>query len=813
MITFLRPLAPLGLLILLSSCAGTGSRPGDGAGSQDEMVATLMRGAEADMARQAKAAPPVADKPAESEEDAGEEAGFVHRGTGELINTEAASRRPRPVPADGDITFNFEGAGIPEVVKVILGDLLQENYVIAPGVGGQVTFSTSQPVNGEQAMSILEMLLSWNNATLIFQEGRYVVVPTANAVQGNLSPRMGRLAAGRGYEVRAVPLQYISATEMEKLLQPYAKPGAVVRADNRRALIVVAGTRAELQNYLDTIAVFDVDWLAGMSVGLFPLEVVEADDLKTELDALFGEGEDSPLAGVVQILPIERLNALMVVTPNATYLDQVETWIKRLDRAGNEAGMRLFVYDVKNVKATDLADRLNDIFGSSGGSSGSSQSAAGQVAPGLPSAEIRSSSGRGLSNSSVGNVLRPQSGGINRVGGAPLPQEGAGEAAQSTEVAQAPPADAGEQGLVLFDAEEVRITAVEENNQLLIKSTPSQYETIKGAIEQLDTVPLQVHIEAMILDVTLTNALRFGVNWFLENAIRTADVSNFGEGSTIPEYAGPPPSMAPTDPVDPRAYLRNPNQNRRGWGSLGAFLRPAGIGWLFDGPNARAIVDLLDSESQVNVLSTPSLLVLNNKQATINVGQQIPINSAFVNTGVTTGSSTVVQYRDTGITLTVIPRVNPGGLVFMEIQQEDSTPGETPEGSTNPPVNQKIIQTEVAVQSGQTVLLAGLIKQVDNDSQAGVPVLRKVPVLGRLLGSSSKSVNRSELIVLITPTVIESPQRAAELTLEYQQRLRGLEPLLRQKAELEKARDAAREAVQRAKAQVEAEAEAAASSQ
>jgi general secretion pathway protein D len=211
----------------------------------------------------------------------------------------------------------------------------------------------------------------------------------------------------------------------------------------------------------------------------------------------------------------------------------------------------------------------------------------------------------------------------------------------------------------------------------------------------------------------------------------------------------------------------------------------------------RAIVDLLDSESQVNVLSTPSLLVLNNKQATINVGQQIPINSAFVNTG-TTGSSTVVQFRDTGITLTVIPRVNPGGLVFMEIQQEDSTPG-TAVGDANPPVNQKIIQTEVAVQSGQTVLLAGLIKQTDTLTESGVPGLRKVPVLGRLFGSTSKSVDRSELIVLITPTVIENPQRAAELTLEYQQRLKGLEPLLRQKAELERARDAARESVREAK--------------
>lgn len=786
MIKAIRIWAPLGLLILLGGCTLTELREDREAADRERLLASLPKGSESVLARQAASAVPSESlRSAAAEEEPGE-SGFVQRGTGELINTEAASRPRRPLPADGDITFNFEGAGIPEVVKVILGDLLQENYVIAPGVGGQVTFSTSRPVNGQQAMSILEMLLSWNNATMIFQEGRYVVVPTANAVPGNLSPRMGLLREGRGYEVRAVPLQYVSATEMEKLLQPYAKPGAILRADNSRALIVVAGTRAELQNYLHTIETFDVDWLAGMSVGLFPLDVVQADDMKTELDALFGEGENSPLAGVVQLLPIERLNALMVITPNAIYLDQVESWIRRLDRAGNEAGLRLFVYDVKNVKAADLADRLNDIFGSSGGSSGRSQSAAGSLAPGLPAAEIRSSSGRPLSNSSVGGGLRPQ-GSLNS-GGAPLPQEGAAEGGQSTVLIAA---TSGQQpGLALFDAEEVRITAVEENNQLLIRATAGQFETIRGAIQQLDTVPLQVHIEAMILDVKLNNALAFGVNWYLENAIRSedaaADYKPFGEGSAVPPISDTSPP--------------NPNQFVRGVNAIGGYINPSGAGWLFDAQDARAVVTMLDNESDVNVLSMPSLMVLNNKQATINVGEQIPINSAFVNTGVSTGStSTVVQFRDTGITLTVIPRVNPGGLVFMEIQQEDSAPGATATGSSNPAVNQKIIQTEVAVQSGQTVLLAGLIKQTDESSEGGLPYVRRIPVLGRLFGSKSQTVNRSELIVLITPTVIESPQRAAELTLEYQQRLKGLEPLLRQKAELERARDAARESVRQAK--------------
>ena len=762
------------IALVLTSCAATSNRSADGRSSvrtDAEDTAVLARS----VVSPARDRGAIAGNATAASDDSESGISFTQRGTGEMINIAAASK-PRPVlPTDGDITFNFEGAGIPEVVKVILGDLLQENYVIAPGVGGQVTFSTAKPVNSEQAMGILEMLLSWNNATLIYQEGRYVVVPTANAVQGNLSPRFGRASSARGYEVRAIPLDFISASEMEKLLQPYARQGAVLRADDQRGLIVLAGTRSELLSYLDTISVFDVDWLAGMSIGLFPLEVVEADTLVTELESVFSSEEGSPLAGLVKMQAIERLNAIMVITPSARYLDQVELWIKRLDRAGNDAGARLFVYDVKNVKALDLADRLNDIFGSEGGRSGSSASAAGELAPGLGRVELQSSSGRGLNNSSLnGQRSQPRQFGS---GGAARAQEGGGDAGQTATVSSG--GGEQQQGLVLFDADDVRITAVEENNQLLIRSTPGQYETIKSAIQKLDTVPLQVHIEAKILDVTLNEKLEYGVDWFLKGAIDAGETG----------FLGLPPGGD------------NTNSGLSSFSSTaGSLVRgadtPSAVSWLFDGPDARAIVNLLSTESEVKVLSSPSLLVLNNKQASINVGQQIPVSSAFINTGAGAGqTNTVVQFRDTGITLNVVPRVNPGGLVFMEIQQEQSDPVDLT--STNPPINQKVLQTEVAVQSGQTVLLGGLIRQTDGSGNSGIPLLRRIPYLGALFGSQSKTVARSELVVLLTPTVIRNQADAAELTLEYQKRLRGLEPLLREQLEQERARSAAQEALER----------------
>lgn len=693
---------------------------------------------------------------------------LLEPGTGELINMEAARQPPRQPPAEGKASLNFADLPIADVVKMILGDLLGENYVIAAGVSGTVTFSTARPVTPEQAFSILEMLLSWNNLALIYVDGQYSVVPATSAVRGNLVPRVAPADQARGYEVRAVPLEFIAPTEMEKLLQPYAREGAILKADNARSLLMLGGTRRELENYLQTIRIFDVDWIKGMSIGLITLEQVEAKALVPELEQIFGEQSGSPLAGMFRFVPIERLNAILVITPQRRYLAEAERWIERLDEGGSQPGVRLYVYDVKNVKATDLADRLNEIFtggGSGGGSRARTTSAAGGVAPGLQPVELSSSTGTSL------NLRGPtgeKSAGATDGGSSPP----GGRAGTAGGVAGGGGTGA-DGGLALVEGEEIRITAVEENNQLIIRATPGQYQAIRGAIRRLDSVPLQVHIEARLLDVSLTNALQFGVQWYFEEALGNLQ---------------PPGSGGGTNSVSKGAIR----------GDRFGQITDTGTFWVFDGPRAAALVNLLQSQGDVKVLSAPSVLVLNNTEASINVGQQIPVVSSYFNpiTSPGTGGSGVgqsyVQFRDTGIILKVKPRVNPGGLVFMEIQAEQSTPGPSSAAQQfggNVPVDKKTIETEVAVQSGDTVLLGGLIQQNDSQSQAGVPGLMKIPVLGRLFGSSSKDASRKELLVLITPSVIRGgAEDARELTEEYQKRFLGLEPLIRDMEQAEKAR-------------------------
>ncbi|MCU0755501.1 MAG: type II secretion system secretin GspD [Xanthomonadales bacterium] len=657
-------------------------------------------------------------------------------GTDRVIDEELASAPRERAASAGDISLNFENTPVAAVVQTILGELLRKNYAIAPGVGGTVSFATAKPVSSDQTLSILELLMAWNNAALLVEDGHYLVTPVANAVQGHLSPQVGPRQAV-GYGVRAVPLRYVAASEMETWLQPFAREGSILRADNSRQLLIVAGNSQELTNYLRIIETLDIDILAGMSMGVFYLEHANAKAVVADLEAVLGD-QQAPIAGMLRLLPIERLNALLVITPRKHYLAEAERWIQRFDRAGAEGRAQLYVYPVRNVRALDLADRLKEIF-------------TGQSMPRRERSD-RGRLARGLSGTQLASA-----------GDAPVDEP---PPAPEPSTPDSPSGSSGG----MFDPQEARITAIEDSNSLLIQADPAVYDLIKRAIDRLDVQPRQVLIEAKVLEVTLSNNLRFGVEWYLENGIAQAP------GLIRPAASGSGSSSA--------GATRDPD--RRVWGSMGGIVTQAGAIYQFDGPDVRALVNLLQSESDVQVLSSPSILVLNNRQAQINVGQQIPIQIGGIGSlgdGISNPGSGLInqqftQYRDTGVTLSVTPRVNPGGLVYLEIEQEQSTPGNTPAGGGNPPINRKLISTEVAIQSGQTVMLGGLIQQVEDNSSAGVPGLKNIPVVGRLLGASARLADRTETIVLITPTIIEGAE-VIEKTEDYLQGLQGLESLLR----------------------------------
>jgi general secretion pathway protein D len=640
----------------------------------------------------------------------------ISRGNGQVINTRAAATPPPVLGNTGEATFNFEGESLHAVVKVILGDLLRQNYVIAPGVQGTVTLATPRPVSDAQALSLLEMVLGWNNARLIWSDGRYNIVPADQAVPGNLSPRTGAPGNARGYEVRAVPLKYISASEMEKLLKPYARANAIVQVDPSRNLIVLAGTRAELQNYLRTVEIFDVDWLAGMSVGVFPLQSAEATKVVTELDKMFGEGSKTPLAGMFRFMPLEGQNAVMAITTQAAYLDRIENFINEMDVGGE--GSRLYVYEVKYVKATDLAEQLGHVYGNTSTTTTSGPS----LMPSLEPVEVRTTD------------MPPAD--------AALP-------------ANASPAGPGvtDQTLDVGNGE-VGISAVEESNSLLVRASPAQWESIHRAIERLDSMPLQVQVEAQVVEVNLVGDLKYGVSWFFGNAV----------------------------PAGNRAITDTATH----WSNSASAILRTGAAFTFLGPSAQAIVSTLENYSDLHVLSAPSVLVRNNVEADFNSGQQIPVASTILNNNGNTNTDNTysqVQFRQTGVSLRVKPRISSNGMVFMEITQDVSSPSPTgPEIGGNVSVDNNKLHTEVAVMSGETIAIAGLIKTTQGNGNNGFPYLSRIPVVGALFGQRTAQDNRKEILVLITPTVVRDPMEARRLTDEYGARFRGLQPLRKQEA-------------------------------
>jgi len=677
----------------------------------------------------------------------------IQLGSGKFID-EAAARRVAPLAkGEGQVDFNFENNPIQSVVKAILGDLLQENYTIAPNVGGNVSFSTSKPIRADQAMSVLEMLLSWTGNTLVYKDGRYTVLQIKDALPGNLTPKIGAPNLANGYEVRVFPLRYISPSEMAKLLKPYAKADAFINIDTSRSMLVLAGTASELTNYAQTIDIFDVDWLKGMSVGVFTLQRVEVGTLLPELEKVFGATGESPLAGMFRFIPIERSNAIIAITAQPEYLRQAEEWLKRLDRAGDESATQLFVYDVKNIKSIDLADYLGQIFlGSASGGSARRTDTSGAVAPGLAAATIGGAGATGTETSA------------GRSGSARSSRFGSRTSSQ--------PKSGAATGAVAGNGDsDIRITAVEESNQLLIMATPAEWDSMQAAIRKLDIAPLQVHIETKILEVTLSGDLKFGVKWWFAGLK--------GEGYDGASY---------TNPNDPNGYPI-PNRLDRQRSLLGAATSPAAAGnFFYSYLNSKFQVALsaLQSSGQAKILSAPSLMVMNNQEAEINVGTRIPVLTQSIigigtlqtnNAGTTTNQGIgQTTYLDTGVILQVKPRVNPGGLVYMDVSQEVSKPGVV-SANGNREINKRTLDTSIAVQSGQTILLGGLISEDDQDSDDGVPGLSRVPVLGKLFGSTSRSHQRTELIVLITPEVVSNSDEAREITEEYKRQFQNLNPL------------------------------------
>lgn len=656
-------------------------------------------------------------------------------GTNRYVPEIASQSRITPATnGKGTYSLNFDEADLGEVAKVVLGDILGRNYVLSPKVAGKVTLQTTEPLSKEELLPTLEMVLRMNNAVLIKDESIYHIEPIADALNSSEFSGAGNMGRA-GYQVKVIPVKNVAVEELVEVIKPLLQEKTILNVDGTRNIIVASGTRDELNRVMDMVSTFDVDILKGRSFALFQLAHVEPETIIGELEEVFdkkGSGDDSSF---FRFIPIERLNAVLAITHQANYLRDIESWVLRLDRANTVTGGGVNVYRVQHVNAVELADTLNNIFGSGGG--GSSDRSA-KLAPGKKS--------KSLSNKSSATDKTDTSASAKKSANNSTQRQAKQTSSGSGQTGDTKVANVGE----------VKIIADEANNAVVVVATAQEYEIIRSIISQLDVMPLQVLIDATIVSVDLKDDLKYGIQWFFDHG-----GSNVGSGL--------------------------------GQASIGDLTMAAAKGFATGGLsaayNSGAVNALLTSQAakgNVNVISSPSLMVLNNQEATIDVGTQIPtlastLSGAGINTG-TTGSNSSglvtnsqISYKDTGVKLEVTPRVNANGMVIMEIKQSVSDPVESTIGVTSSAaIAKKEIESSVAVQDGETIVLGGLIKETNTYNKSGIPWMHEVPWIGPLFGNTTNNKDKTELVVLITPRVVKSKQDSRVISDEFKRKLSGI---------------------------------------
>ena len=438
--------------------------------------------------------PAMSDAAARAQNAATPDSARIFKGTGVVVKGMQPGGKlpggPLVQQAGGGVILNFEAADLREVVRNILGDILNENYTIDPAVGGTVTIRTSTGIPRDALTATLETLLRANGATMVKNGNLFQVVPQAVAVRGNTVPQLGTSTRSlpAGFSVQIVPLRYVGVKEMMRLLEPFAKDAQAVRPDELRNLLILAGTERELRNLMDTIDMFDIDWMAGMSAGVFTLTNSDVKSVVAELDKIIGDKNLSPLAGILRIVPLERMNALLVITPQPAYLDEVKTWIDRLDKVGggDGGGLQFYVYNLSNQRAEKLGPLLQQAF--TGRQTQQTGAAAPTVAPGTPAGTIV--------NPPTFTPVNPSTGGSNLTPPPPTPSG-------------ATPGPGTGSGIV----RNLQVVADKDNNTLLIIATAAEYSVIEAALRKLDVPQRQVVMEVTIAEVTLTDDIKFGVDW------------------------------------------------------------------------------------------------------------------------------------------------------------------------------------------------------------------------------------------------------------------------------------------------------------
>ena len=670
---------------------------------------------------------------------------------------------PATEAGPGNISLDFADTDIREVAAQILGSILKVNYTIDPAIHGTATLHTIRPLNRSELVPTLESLLAQNGAALITNGGLYRVVPVAQAVA---------TAASSGGTAGAVvvPLQYATAENLAKILQPYVGDGGKIAADPARNALLISGEPGAREGLIGLVRAFDVDVLAGQSYALLPVGSGDVKDFASALQDAFRGQNGGTLAGLIRVIPLSRINAVLVVSSQQRYIDEARRVYSLIDRARRQTLRSWHVYYLQNSHSEDVAYVLQQAFTPSnvtaqptsntrsqtGQSTGGGTIGTGGGGGGLGSGSA-GSLGRSSLSGGIGGGSSGLGGGSSGLGGGSLglggtqqisPQSGQQQPQQQPAQGANPLLGGLEPGGSEQGADALRVIPDDQNNAVLVYGTERELATMEAMLRKIDILPLQVRIDAVIAEVTLNDNLQYGTQFFFKSG---------GINGIL--------NTAPSQTTVANAGAATLNMTFPGF-----FLGGSGNG------GAPFAIQALQQVTTVHVLSSPELMVLDNQPARLQVGAVVPYLSQSSQGTIVPNAPVVnqVNYQQTGVIMEVTPRVNSGGLVTLDVMQDVSsveTGVITTPGVNSPTFNERNVTSRVVVQDGQTIGLAGLITDSASLGNQGIPWLKDVPLLGLLAGNQNNTRTRTELLILITPHVIHDQRDARALTEDLRDQL------------------------------------------
>ncbi len=641
------------------------------------------------------------------------------------IDRQAKDNGLKRVSGRQEIACHFDSADLLEVVRLFMQEYLKEDFLIYPGVEGSVTMEVERSMTTDEIRHLLEGVLQINRMTMFYQDDRWHIMPLDDAPIALGQERLllsGDDKVVRGQTIQAYTLRYVTASELVKVITPYLTKGAQVYAHEPSGVLLVCDY-PHVQAKIDKlIQLFDVGPFAGTQMRVFWPKYVLADELVKELDALaksvsLAAGDDANPNSSLSFVAMPRLNLLLAMSRDKESLQFVEMWVDELDREiptvlqqNQEEG--IFVYSVKNGMAEDIATVLKGLFGE-----------------GKAATTTANSKGK-EENLPTGVQLTRLSSGLDDKKDASKPMSSDAVSGSLS-------------GPVTFVVDEI-------TNAILIRSSGADYRKVLPVIERLDTYPKQALIEVTIAEVQLDESNALGVEWqyFANNVGGSANAqSGLSVDSGLGVVSG------------------------------GSSLISSGLSYVIENTDRfTAALRAYSGQNRVNVLSAPHILASDNQEARIDIGDEVPIVTSEYRTTESSSTATTVdktiQYRDVGVILSVTPHISESGTVRMEISQEVSELSQkTVEGVDSPVFSKRSASTQLAVNDGQTIVIAGLMQQTTTKSTSGIPFFARLPLIRYLIGYDGEDFASTELMIFITPHVVLTEQDTDFVSRSFLKRL------------------------------------------